>query len=55
MNKKKSDELVIEWVGPVKPRKEEKPGPCSEGKESEARSQEKKSDLANFEVSLLNY
>ena len=42
---------MIEWVGPIKPKKEgEKAISASEGKEVQGKSHEKKPDFTNFEV-----
>lgn len=53
VNRKKSDDLVIEWVGPIKPKNNstgEKTISASEGKEVQGKSQEKKNEFTNFEV-----
>lgn len=54
VNRKKSEEVIIEWVGPVKPKKEvhsEKQISISEGKESH-KVNEKKPEFSNFEVNF---
>lgn len=56
VNRKKSEELIIEWVGPIKPKKEnssENKQICSsEGKENNAKLNEKKQEFSNFEINF---